>query len=953
MRRLGDQSKGLLDEADDAKDLSVFLLDLLDRLKERQAHLKEIVVFIDQLERTFESGEHPELSRLNKISKEVVKLLQGVGIDKGIRVLLASRKQYLPDFLSSSQKANDIHLHFNVLQTLSVDSERVEFVKQMIRWCSSKRLTLEDLEIDDDAARDLALKVDGHPLNMMLALIRLLSMALPQRISRATLESTGFRPWEHKFHVDEALAGRDEIDWYFFLAMAHARTEIVRFEEVWWRLRLVEPGITRRASELGRQAALERLWLLGHLGRTIHPRPLGEDKAGFLEFFHANLRDHLLTNVMNRGGDDPSRHGPRPGMPVAWRALDRLREIAKNWEQNQQLLLKDDIDVLMQHKDVFTEPISTVLDGKKTEVEAFVLLFMRDADEERQSLLWAAKECIAYSALVHEIQGRWAFRKLFPEVSTEPRVGVEDRSQVGCCRRWLRRCDPHSRIRILHYLVELRDPQGNRQLADLVFDRGQEDEPWRQLASVLAEPLIASTYRSAFLTSCIGMLVDRGIAFPGDDWHATRFGAFVSITCAGDRHQVGALLNRLFEEAMGLGNAQIAAALKEVLNDARWLESWVGTLDAAFDPELSSRALHDAAPPELELRWADGLRSELGPEAVERWHQQIEERLGVPIPRIVAVDSEVSVHDGEDAAGIEQGHELELLIRGRLVALGRFFPGRVQTLRRDWGDVAARGTIPEFNEALLEPVRWVEASELEGKWHHKRWTFDEAVIDWLHTLLSRYITSFFDYDDVIPCLERLASMGPRSRVTHGELRTLASDLRIVWTIIVTLVRERVPLGTCGGEILVRLVELVRESEKFELELVNQKLREHVSDDLCKAFCDDSNQLVVLLLDPDDELWLADEILERDKGRLSLRKLGPDDELGFVTGLRERFEVVSRADHTLPVLVCEDHLRLPLFELLRRHDGRIHVLSYTELSPEVRLTSRGVIPRFFRARNGVA
>ena len=61
----------------------------------------------------------------------------------------------------------------------------------------------------------------------------------------------------------------------------------------------------------------------------------------------------------------------------------------------------------------------------------------------------------------------------------------------------------------------------------------------------------------------------------------------------------------------------------------------------------------------------------------------------------------------------DSGHELELLIRGRLVALGRFFPDRVQTLTRDWDGTEAQQAFPCFNEAQSEPVRWVEPSSLD------------------------------------------------------------------------------------------------------------------------------------------------------------------------------------------------------------------------------------------------
>ncbi|MCI0659684.1 MAG: hypothetical protein L0220_01285, partial [Acidobacteria bacterium] len=354
-------------------ELPYFLTNLLANLHHHQAPIKEVVVFVDQLERTFESGDNPDQTRLSKISGYFIDLLKAVNEVEGIRIFIASRKQYLPDFLTSFENASDHNLHFCVLKEVKHTEERGDFVKTILKWCTGKQLVDSSLKFEDDACDKIAKETDGHPLKMMLALIRAFSQGLTGQIGEAEIKDLNPKPWEDLFYADELLAAKDDLDWYFFLAMAHTRTEIVRFSEVWWRLRLVSPKITERAVKLGRQDFLEHLWLMGHLGRTIHARPLDTDKAGFLEFFHANLRDHLLTTVMNYGGEERLK-GRRGGMPPAWRALDRLSAAAHDWKQSQQLMIRDDVRILMDQKDVFVETIS--IDNKQ--VESFYLLFMRD-----------------------------------------------------------------------------------------------------------------------------------------------------------------------------------------------------------------------------------------------------------------------------------------------------------------------------------------------------------------------------------------------------------------------------------------------------------------------------------------------------------------------------------------------------------------------------------------------
>ena len=964
-RRLRFADPTLLSQADEQKELGNFLLDLLERLRPRREGINQVVLFIDQLERTFESGENPELQNLITISEKMVTLLKRVGIDKGVRFFIASRKQYLADFLSSFEKAEEIKLHFNVLQTLSEEKECAAFIDKIVGWCNAQNLTTTELHIDGGAARVLAEHEHGHPLNMMLALIQILSRGdLPEEIRRSTIEE--LRPWEQRFYVDEALMGKDDLDWYFFLAMAHARTEIVRREEVLWRLGLVSRELAGQIKELGPRGVLERLWLLGHLGRTMHPRPQGRDSARFLEFFHANLRDHLVSNVMNRVeepiGLEPRGARPlRRGMPPAWRALDRLREIARGWDQVQQPLVKEDITVLMDHKEVFTERTPVTRGDRTVEVESFYLLFMRDVEERREIHFQAAKECVAYSALVHDVHGRWAFRTLFHSVAAGParddayddrarqpraRNGALDDSQVGCCRRWLRpsRADSQSRLRILHYLVELRDLHANRLLADLVFDPAGDDETWQQLAGILAEPLVAATHRGAFLTYAVQHLLDAGVSFPEDNWHIGRLGAFLVAACDGERHEVSHLLEILPAEVALLGDRRLEPALRYLADPDR-VNRWLGAATAApvaAAPDLEIRP--DAG---VELRIGERLAPHLDARTLERCIEEVAARLSVPLPRLTYSLAEVSEHRRTEEVKRKPpppGYEVQLLVRGRLIGLGRFFPDRIQTLTRDWDGADADGAIPCFNEALWEPVRWVEEKTLEEKkWRQRRWSMDQAVAGWLQDLLRRFIASVFSYDETYSYLSQVAESAGLARLAI-DLQLLSNVLYPVWTVITRLVRERAPLAERNTDLVVRLIEMLRESDTFDVSLVTLRLREHVSDDLCRAFADASNQLFVLLLDLADEAWLRSKLVKTPM-RMFFDKITPEEELRMAATVRERFEEVARADHASPVLLCEDYLRAPLFDMLQRFDPRIFVLSYTELSPAVRLTSRGVIPRF--------
>ena len=211
-----------------------------------------------------------------------------------------------------------------------------------------------------------------------------------------------------------------------------------------------------------------------------------------------------------------------------------------------------------------------------------------------------------------------------------------------------------------------------------------------------------------------------------------------------------------------------------------------------------------------------------------------------------------------------------------------------------------------------------------------------------HDLVRRHIAGVFGYESVYTYLIQTAQAAGSARIA-ANLHVLSNVLYPVWMVIANLIRERVPLADRNIDLLAHMIDIVRESDSLDVPLTILRLREHVSNDLCHAFADSANQLFVLLLEEADEQWLANK-LNKTPVRMSLDKLTPEEALRIVAAVRDQFEAVARNDHAWPVLVCQDYLRAPLFDMLQRHDHRMFVLSPPELSPDVRLTSRGVIPR---------
>jgi hypothetical protein len=871
----------------------------------------ELVIFIDQLERTFESGDEPDLRRLADISSEITSLLKTVEVGQGVRVFIASRKQYLPDFLQSYEAAHESGLHFNVLQTISEGGEQEGFVLQVLQWCQEQNLVGERVEFEKGVPEMLARKVNGHPLNMMLALIQLFSEPWQGVITEEAVAEK--RPWERLFDLDLRAVDKDDIDWYFVLAMAHARTEIVRFEEVWWRLRLVDPTLTRRVDELRPRGVLERLWLVGHLGRTIHPRPHLGDPARFLEFFHANLRDFLLREVMGPGGADLRLLGRRRETPSAWRALDRLSTFAHEWEQMQQQLPYDDIRVLMEHRDVVVERIRW---EQEPEREPFSLLFLRDSARARDSLCQAAKECFAFSALVHDQFGKWAIETLFADVD----------SRIACCARWLRRCQTEARAPILRYLIQMKAAAAREFLTSLVLPDG---EPLASglaldLGSVLTEPLHAARFRNEIVAAVLERGFTRALrGVPAGQALPEAVGEFVVAACAASRNDLVNVLAHCATRFEGSPDERLRRAAARLSAEdlaAEWLAKTPG---AALRAPAEARERHGRVTPIVQLVVGANLLAAIDEARAAEWHVMVRDRLGVPIPSF------------EIGAGEVEANELELRVRGERIAIGRFFADRSQVLKRHW-ERTQPSIPPEAydtqNDALGEVVFWLTRDLLSQiGWELPAQDFDRAVVDWLEEMLRNSIDRLFDLNVLIEFVNGVAAVVDSSRLFRGI------TLFALRNVLVDLVQERVPLVDRGGRIVQQL-QIVAQHVK-DHEILTQKIREHVKDDLCRTFADDAGQVATLMLDESFETLLSSQVVGSDDG--PVLRIDPGTAGALAAALRRHFERNLR-DDVKPVVVCATKLRKPLSRLLRRFDPRIHVLSFTELSQEVIPVPAGLI-----------
>ena len=907
-------------------ELGAFLREAEQLLVRRHPDFTEIVVFIDQLERTFESGADPVAGLLGPISRNLVAVLEGVR-QRRVRFFIASRKQYLPDFLRSFRTAAEVRLEFNVLQAISTDEEQFGFVDTVREWCANNGLVSTDLVIESAAARKLADDVGGEPLSMMLALIELLSVQRDGVITEEVVKQRA--PRKRLFALDLRAAARHDVDWFFLLAMAHARAEIVGIDEVLWRLRMVRSDLTREVEELGAEGILERLWLFGFLGRTVHARPLHQRPGRLVEFFHANFRDHLLRDVMELGGHDLDLGGRLGGTPPAWRALDRLAVYARDWRQTQQLLPEEDVAALMEHRTVLIET-HTADDAQPaaagSEAKAFRPLFLRDPDDVQPALAQSAMECLVHSALVHDAMGRWAFEQLFPD--------LEERAKL--CRNWMRLAAAATRPAILRYFVELPGDAARESLIGLLLDdQLPRDEIGRVVADILAEPMYAARYRdevvAALLAATLPVVGGDPLGLPG------QVTAIVVAACRGDADTLAEVVRHCSDRYIGSDDAVIRNLAPRLESDALvgdWLAKAedLGVLGGMGAVEGAS-----ADTTVLALAVGEHLRGVVDEARFRGWMQEVRDRIGVPLPTLQLTPSEVAAVPAADgpAGGSGGGSKDGMEIRYGRERLGGtdFFPDRLAVSVRRWEGVADR-TVPRdapkrYVGGLDDDIAWLDPADLgpaDDSGSARR--FDDVAVDWLEAHVRGSFADLWD-DELVT---RLLLEAPP--ICTVRLRALSFPRWQLGQVVAELVTEGVPITSADA--LLSAVADVHGSTGGRLELLVPRLRERFRADICRAVRDDAGRVSAILLDAEVEHTLMNRISQNRPIRVvELRAL--------VSAVRRQAEEL-RNDPAKPppVLVTLPQLRPILARWMRGPDPRLPVLSLIEAEEDLSPVSGGIL-----------
>jgi hypothetical protein len=612
----------------------------------------------------------------------------------------------------------------------------------------------------------------------------------------------------------------------------------------------------------------------------------------YVEFFHANLRDYLLREVMGRGWSETGASaGRHRGTPPAWRALDRLSVFAHDWQQTLQPLLAEEVRDLVEHRD---EVVATGLAPDDHGVLPFHLLFLRDPPEVRTALKEAATACFAYSALVHDEGGRRTVELLYDDAE----------KRAAQCRDWLLRSPAELRPPVLRYLVTLEDQPARDLLVELFLDLSGPlgEQMARAGALVLSEPLSAARSRNNVVLVVLTAALRRVGGDPGR--LPASVVAFVVAACAYDRDTILGRIKYCVDRMTTSEDANVQAMAPR-LTAFSGMDGWIGSAGEA--PLLEAASVADQVDPTgspLRLTVGADLRGVLTAARLAELSADLRRVIGLPLPGLALGEGEV------------EPDECELRLSGRRVSRAVFRPGALRVTKWMW-ELAAG---PEAPDALIEgldgdeDVLWLPPATVEAAGYlPPALTVDAAIAHWLEDRCRDEFEQLFDAELLIAFV-REASSTPAGR---NRLRRVGGQFRRVF---VELVQEGVPIASRDA-VLERMAELAPRVRSPEI--LTQKVREFLKADICRSVADDAGQVTAIVLD--------EELEQRWADRPSPNWISTAEALRFDRAIHLLVSRAREGEIGPPlVLVTVPRLRRALAQLLRRLGRRLPVLSFTEL-----------------------
>ncbi|HHX87765.1 MAG TPA: FHIPEP family type III secretion protein, partial [Firmicutes bacterium] len=209
-----------------------------------------------------------------------------------------------------------------------------------------------------------------------------------------------------------------------------------------------------------------------------------------------------------------------------------------------------------------------------------------------------------------------------------------------------------------------------------------------------------------------------------------------------------------------------------------------------------------------------------------------------------------------------------------------------------------------------------------------------VLITHLSEIIRRYAHELVSRQTVKEMLQMVKQSCP---AVVEELVPDLLNLGEIQKVIQNLLQERIPVHDLVT-ILEELADQARVTKDIDMltELVRQALRRTIT----RQYASPEKSLSVISLDPELENEMANSLKNTSKGIMPV--LNPLKFRQLIANLGELLEALERKGSASPVILTSPGIRLPFRRLVEGYFPQVAVLSVSEILPEIKVESAGVI-----------
>lgn len=277
----------------------------------------------------------------------------------------------------------------------------------------------------------------------------------------------------------------------------------------------------------------------------------------------------------------------------------------------------------------------------------------------------------------------------------------------------------------------------------------------------------------------------------------------------------------------------------------------------------------------------------------------------------------------------------QIKLKGVPIEVGEVYPERSLAMNAGGGemDLGING-ISAIEPAFGLPAIWVDEHDKEIVENAGYTVVSPSAVISTHLteVIKKNAAEIVSRADIQQLVENL-----KKEVSEEYVADLMKDLSVaeVQQIVYNLLKERVSVRDL--KTILEVLSLQSRVSK-NADYLTEQVRQALARSICKQNLADTGELLAVTLDPTVENTIAQGV-SPDGSSLTL---DPDFTRRLLDNLNYELEKAISSSGNQPVLLCSSPIRLPFRRLIERTYPQIAVMSYNEISNNVKAKSIGVV-----------